>query len=218
MIVDDDLPTLDSLSKLLKTKLQKVEIIAADTISLAIIQIDESFKKRKPIDVAILDFRLPQEINQPDEIDESICFHLREKSPETYIIHFTAYVEDKQVIEHIREYHNEPNMSSHSLVSKNETSYPVQIINLTLKFIKSREVQTKYDEIFQPKNYTNHGTIQLRWQEYFGDQRYSQTRKIAILCSEIEKNWEYLNENLRRKIKSVLAVDESSDHVKVSLL
>jgi hypothetical protein len=219
IIVEDEYHTLNMLTLLIQSEFAGAQILTADTIRDAAKIIEDCIANNKAIDVAILDFKLPEEIGNQPEFDQSICSLIRERWSDTYIIHFTAFVKDERIAEHIHVFHNNPRLSRVSLISKAEIDYPEQLIKLVKTVLKSREVENLYDSIFRLNHEamvgsTGDGSSRQRQ----GDVRFSQTREIVLLNRIVSENWKFLDEKLKEKLQSVLRIDTLTEPVKVNLL
>jgi CheY-like chemotaxis protein len=176
--------------------------------------IDMAFVEGEAYDVIILDLMLPKETGFFPEIDDSLCLAVRKVTPDTLIVHLSAYIHDDAIENHVRTHHIESIDRSFTL-SKLNVDYPTQLANRLKIFLYGNQIEGQIVEVFGATGHSNFGgrsSISRRPRSTVS------THDLASLCRNIVQYWNYLDEPLKQRIQQLFYVDGDSDPIRISLM
>lgn len=217
LIAEDDLPTLRALQALLAEAFDGAVIHIAATVIEALELIRAAAASRRPYHVAILDFKLPKEQGANAEVDESLCFAVREQTPGTLVAHITAYREDPEVDRHVRLYHSKPEDPDTIAFSKRDVRWAGTLVQNLKAYLYGSLITPQLDALFGTVEEPGSSSMHLARRRGPADERCL-TQPLARLCHEISEHWNDLDEGLKQRIQRLLRVDTSSRRVRVTPL
>ncbi len=217
LIVEDDPRVLDQLAKLLREALAKFQIDTARTTTEGLRLLKAASDGRRPYDVVILDFLLPEDKGENPEMDESLCLEIREAMPRAFIAHITAYPEDHAVLKHLGKYHTDPLDPRGISLSKLGASWTNELLRKIKGLIYGTCVNDQMDKLFGA-NDAAAPAARHRAQRGGTKGDDSTTHDLAALCRDIVAYWSDLDGRLKRRIHSVFRVDPDSKPIRISLL
>ena len=208
LIVEDDRDARENLSLLLKQEFPDAAVESAEAVDIALALIDI----HEPFDIAILDFRLPISVGlSPSMGHRSMCNRIREKSKNTIVFHFSAYLEDAEFKQHLEDVHMGEN-DPLQVFDKNDTLYPDKIVNTVKKYWYGQQIAVKMSDLLGVKE------VDARIYRWSVARRFSLTNELADLFTDIVEYWDYLDESLREAIRNNLNLDNKDHPTRVSLL
>lgn len=205
LLVEDNLRALDELRALLQEVFRNALIETASTVEDGLRLISVAAAGRQPIDIAILDFKLPIRQGENAEINESLCGEIKSKMPQTLVIHITSFNEDPDVNKHIARYHSSKNSPRVELINKTDD----KVSNWTeklLREIKSYLISRQIDNLFEMAE--ARGGIQ-----YGGGWKH----KLEALRREIATYWKGLDDATKDRVRKYFVTAEDGQQVRVTL-
>jgi CheY-like chemotaxis protein len=188
-VVEDVRAMLDQLLKLLQEAFPGCITESALTVAQGLLKVHA----KRPFDVAILDFKLPKDFGFNPEIDTSICEWIRSHTPETLIVHVSGYLEDDLVRKHVLSDHNEPE-SKQYLVSKSDPDWATELIVRIERYLYSKQIGAKMDELFGPEPEPRHPERRLRKEGHV-------THLLADLKLDLEDFWLKLDKHVQTRVQ-----------------
>ncbi len=216
LLVEDVEATLEQLTALLLEEFeQSLTVDGATNVADGLGRIEQA-NTSLPYDVAILDFKLPTRTGHMDEIDESLCLAIRDLSPDTLVIHITAYPDDQKVKNHLARHHTGPEDAPAALVSKLEADWPEQLVACARTFLYSQRVSAQLDDLSsqRPRKGGAHRE-RVGSEQPQGDR--SLTHTLARLLRDIVAYWPHLSETVKRRVRTLFNVDESQEPILVKV-
>lgn len=212
LIVEDVDNTLEELSVLLKETFPGSLIETATNVKDGSGKIGLAVDNNKAFDVAILDFKLPASRGENPEIDESLCKEIKDKIPETLVIHITAYLKDEKVTKHVAEFHAGKNAPRVELVEKT-VYWPEKLLAEMRSYLYSSHVNSKLTSLFDGKPFSQDAKARK-----LEGTRGSRTHELAALSREIRAYWDDLDVATKSRVRRFFTVIEEEGQVHVSLL
>lgn len=209
LIVEDITNTLKALNEFLLEAFPDSQIDEAETVNEGYRLIEGAYSAEFPYHAVILDFKLPKDIGENPESDESLCELIRRRMPEALIAHITAYSKDEDVENHMRKAHTEQVDQSVFALSKTDVDWPVQLVNKMKAYLFGAHILKKMESLFGAGRTSPRSRVRGAG---------GLTHEIADLSCEIASRWRLLDESAKKRIETIFRVDDTSDPVRVSLL
>lgn len=238
LVVEDEDDFRENLRKLLQENFPGSHVEEAASVREGRELLDR--KDRTRLDIVILDFRLPLP-NGGQEIDTSLCRLVRERHPDSLVIHVTAKQDHPLAVQHMREVHS-PWMETTGGCNRMETQHlgiviaknfpgsadvedPQQarrlgreIRDAVAKRVQLKEIEAGLDAMLgglQGFAAPQHGTGRVAVPDL------GVTGQLAGLSLALEEAWSWLPQRTQCRARSLFAVREISDspgHVHLQLL
>jgi CheY-like chemotaxis protein len=217
LIVEDEEETLDEMQKLFAGRFPDAIVDVADTVNGGLRLIEQASDSRSYYDVAILDMKLPKDLGDNPEVDESLCQKVRDLMPHTLIIHYTAYPEDPQVSRHAKRVHTGPDDPRASIISKRDLGWSQDMLRQLKAYLYGARIERQMTLLF---GNSDEVALQSHPRKSRGLEKPvgSLTHTIAALQRDIVVHWNDLDEKLQQKIRNVFYVDTDSDPIRISLI
>jgi CheY-like chemotaxis protein len=218
LIVEDEPRTRGQLETFLHETIPDCRIDSARSVREAWKLLSAAERAGTPYDVAILDFRLPEALGEPTEVNESVCQMIHQVSPNTFVIHITAYPDDPIVTQHIRKMHIGQGRTRTALVSKLETLWPTLLMKQVKSHLFSSLVRDKFDRLF-PKVSMPVGADRDPGQATHAALN-SMTHEVRDLIDHIQAYWGDLDKSLQKDLCDFfsIVVPEDGGRPRVSLI
>jgi hypothetical protein len=171
----------------------------------------------------------------------TLCQLIRKHRIPTRVIHITAFADDPEIIRHVQDVHFEkfdPSASSvgegndeqagnshrqlpdpRSAIAKNRTDWMELVVAGIRSYLYSDRIGAKLDDLFTDsvKGIRHAERAMHGCRDATGGG--SVTSRLIDLQGDIRSYWEFLSPALRKRIRSILSVDESRPgDVRVSLI
>jgi hypothetical protein len=144
---------------------------------------------------------------------------IRLGSPETFVIHITAYPNDPKVTQHIVDVHSGAGSTRTALVSKLEITWSRTLMQQVRSYLFGNLVRAKITKLFgsvggPESRYTD---LTHSLQPSAGN---SMTHDLRDLLESIVEHWDDLDDPLKRNIKEYFVVAEAKggERIQISLL
>ncbi len=212
LIVEDEETTVRTLTYELRQALPDAQIESADAVAEGEKKLHESLESGRLYDVVILDFKLPPDYaGQNPEPDHSLGLAFRRDSPETLIIHLTAYKEDIGLKGYLR-HERAPAEMGRMFVAK-DAGWMQLLPKEIIRGVPAYKTRCGFNELFRRRRTMDlQRTGQRRWA--MGRSNRARSLAVAEFCAYASQNWELLSEGLQNDLKRVLgyAEDEKGNH------
>lgn len=215
LIVEDIESARTELQKLFGEVLPDSRVDVAEHVEEALSYVARAVKERWVYDCVILDFMLPCSKGEEPEMDFTVCQAIRNDMPMAFVIHFTAFAAQTEVLEHLVSAHIGRRDPRADLVPK-ESDYATELIGKVRKYLFTTRLDEHMDEVFGPSR-SRHpqgrqsGTADMT-------SAGSTTHRLAALQREIEACWNDLDDQLKERVKRFFVVDEGPKEVRVDIL
>lgn len=213
-VLEDDPNLLPLVRKLLETEFPGARVNTATTRNDALDLLSISLTENDLFDAAIIDCCVPVDSASAAEVEYTVGEAFRDSSPETGLIHFTAYVKERSQM---------PRELADLKLSRGNTrmfllkqaGWPERLIHAVHRIVESpveRELEN-FDR--------GHSTGRLRAPT--GHDRRLQssdavwTEAFASLCERVEKLWPGSTPEFRNKVREVLGAEEVNGQVHVGI-
>jgi CheY-like chemotaxis protein len=148
LLLEDVTDTREQLVKLLREVFIDVEIDEAETVVEAMAHVQRRQAQRIAYDVAILDFRVPYDIDMPDAVDTKMCAYLKQEMPGIPVVHISSLTENADVVQHLREAHSTTETTPAVLVDKSEAGWAGKLIDDLERYLYSATISSGLDSLF----------------------------------------------------------------------
>jgi CheY-like chemotaxis protein len=216
LIIEDIEGTLNQLQELLSEVFPGAQIDTAPAVKEAHELIKEGWDEAQPYQAIILDFKLPAEVGENPEVDESVCKVIKNLTPPPLVAHITAYPQDKLVADHINAFHTKQISPSALALSKLDKDWANQLLESLRAHLYGKRIEEKMEAMFGKEDVAVfHARTRAGREEPVGER--SRTHELANLCREISAHWGDIDERLRLRIQRKFLIDDDARPVRVSL-
>ncbi len=212
LIVEDIKHTLEQLFDLIALHFPDSQIDQAATIREALALLGTAETEGWEYDAVILDFRLPVDEGEHPDGAELLCLAIRQKMPQAFIAHITAYPNDEEVKAHMQRVHREQAGYSAIDLSKLEVIWPEKLVDQLKQFLKGQRIEAQLEALFPSALTSRAGAGRDRVRAAGGV-----THQLAALTRDIVDFWPDLDEKTKEKVRQFFQVDETGKTIKVSL-
>ena len=212
LVVEDIADTLDQFKKLLLEEFDEAEVDTARTVNEGMVRLDSARRSGEDYDVVILDFRLPRDLGDNLEIDETLCGIVSLHMPDALIVHISSYGEDPIVKKHLA--NHKPRQGYLVSISKLNTSWPTEIVAVIRHFIHSVRIDAKMDRLFRTRRGGGGATYEGRRADAGLP---CLTLELDDVMQDIAEHWNDLDVPLLLRVEEVFDVDTSSSPPVISL-
>jgi CheY-like chemotaxis protein len=208
LIVEDDLPTLESLELVIRTEFPDAEIETAATLKRAGLLVSET---QSPYDVAILDVMLPEEeVGQQPDPDVMLCRRIADLGKALRVMHITAHAAEEPVKDHLADFHSKYDDVRASWYSKMDSAWMANLLNDLKAFIHGNRIRAKYVALLGASGAAPAEGYAARRPAGAGG---GLTFSLADLCLDVAEHWDDMGPKDQKLIGRDFWVDrqEGSD-------
>ena len=212
LIAEDIKSTLELLCYELENNFAEVSICPVQTVVGTLEHLDRSVNFGPKFDVAIIDFKLPyQNIGDTAETSTEISSRFQLESPETVLVHITAFKDDPQVKRFIER--NAKYVEAGRLFISKDGDWVKQLRDELARCLHTRRIRGKLMDLFGTNTDTYERERSLRSAHNWRSDR-ARSLAIADLCEDAQEHWEQVPDSLRVDLKQVLGYrqDEQGMH------
>jgi len=148
LIVEDNRLAAEALVGLLLEALDGSVIQQACSVDQATRFLEESLRTGLQYDALVKDMMLPAEFGSVPELDESLCWWVKERMPMCVVAHISAYAGDDRISRHLVEVHIEPGDPSAYIVSKTNSNWAAELVD-KFKRDSVRPVQSRIERAIE---------------------------------------------------------------------
>jgi CheY-like chemotaxis protein len=213
LIVEDDTDTREQLAALFREVLSNAHITTAADVTDAHSHLQLALEKRRPFDIAILDFKLPRSLGEYSEIDESICCRIRDTMPGTLVAHVTGFLDDAVVREHIRAVHS-PADPLGFVLDKSNADFATELVRQTQRYLYGAYIAKHLSELFDTGGADR--TSRLAPAGSRGSSADISARLLTV-TGAIALSWGLLGSDIRHRVLNHFEVQEMGKSVQVVL-
>ena len=211
-LAEDNDQFAQQLILLLRRAMPLVRIERAHSVSEGGRLIEKALQSGEPYDLAILDFKLPANLGEYPEVDESLCRRLTYGMPSAVIGHITSFREDKLVVEHVERAHPS-NRARGFVLEKLDADFGINLVNESRGALFSLTVEAGIRGIFFPEGADSIPEIRIRDVRGSGG---ASTQHMDLILDIVE-GWPYLSEAAKSMVKRYFELDENAPPLKVRL-
>jgi CheY-like chemotaxis protein len=212
LIVEDEENIVRTLTDELGQAFPDAKIDSAHTVAEGEEKLHQSLDLGRPYDVVVLDFKLPPDrLGQDPEPDHSLGIAFRRDSPQTLIIHITAYKADIGLKGYLRE-KGAPAEKGRLFIAK-DIGWMKLLPKEIIRGVPAYRIRREFDELFRRRRTIGWQRAgQRRWA--IGRSDRARSLAVAELCAYASQNWELLSGPLQNDLKRALgyAEDEKGNH------
>jgi DNA-binding LytR/AlgR family response regulator len=216
LIVEDIEPILEELRLCFAREFPDSTIDCARTVNEGLRLIDSAREKGWPYHAAVLDFMLPKDVGEEEEVAESLCCEIRDMQHDTLVIHITSYIHRAGIAKHPRRLHQERSDPRALMIDKSEISWVAELLKNLKSYLYGNHIEARMDQLFRPSK-DAHSISGFFPARRSSPDKGSLTIELAILCCEIASHWKDLDHKLQNRIKATFDVDTAKDPVRISL-
>lgn len=206
LVVEDTRDSITAVTRLLETSFVHCRIDVAETVKRGLELIHAASRQGRPYHAAILDFRLPYDTGAELKADTSLCCTIKDTKSPTLVIHWTAYPDDRELQDHLIQFHVEPDDPRASLVSKMELDWPRKLLSKLKAYLYGAQIREQINSVFFAKP---GATVRAN---------ACMTHDLNALFRVIVRHWDDLDDALREEIKGMFQVDSQARPIRISLV
>lgn len=216
LIVEDIESTLEQLHGLLAETFPGSQIDRAQTVKEGRALIEAAYHGEAPYHAVILDFKLPLDVGENPEADESLCELARRRMRYALIAHISAYTSDGEVQDHLRKVHVETVGDRAFALSKANSIWPEELLKKMKSYLYSTHILHRLQLLFGTAGAMAEADYELGARVRGADGH--RTHELSDLSYQIEAHWYDLDESARQQIQEVFRVEIIDGQVRAGLL
>ena len=212
LVVEDEEGTVGMLTHELKTAFPDVHIASAGTVAEGEKELRQSVDSGCFYDVVTLDYKLPPDrLGQNPEPDHTLGLAFRRDSPQTLIVHITAYKEDVG----LKEYQRDPVAAAEGgrLFVPKDKGWAQLLIKEIARGLVVYRIRRGFDELYRRERTAD---VRRAGQQQWAIGRSDRDRSLAVaeFCAYASQYWDLLSASLQTDLTHALgyARDEKGNH------
>jgi hypothetical protein len=210
LVVEDNVPTSQAIRLELEVRFPGVIVDIAHTVADAMMLLESSLTSEATYHLAVIDFKLPpNKLGEHPESDFSIARQFSIRSPETILVHVTAYADDPEIKSYLK-HQTEMNEAGRLFVPK-QGDWVKEMLDQVIRSIHNRRVRQRFNSLFQRR--TNPGVQRNNMRQWsIGRSDRARSLAVAQLCADASKYWQYLSESLHHDLDESLGHSSDGEH------
>lgn len=212
LIVEDDRGTSEQLYSRLSQKIPEAHVEAATTVRRALELIEEAKREKDYYHAFVLDIKLPRDKGEFPTFDEMLCKTIKAAMPRAIVAHISAFLEDKEVQDHMEHVHYEQIDRSFRLSKLDVDWFPLLESKLR-SFLYGISIEEQLDALF---GVLESPDFEFRSRNDRASLGRSVTHDLAQVSRDISAHWVYLDPALQERIGKIFDVVQEGDDVTVS--
>jgi hypothetical protein len=214
-LAEDDVPVATNLRKLLNFRLPGSgdRLVHATSVEAGRTELERFRFTGQPLDLVVLDFKLPMKTGENEESDFSLAMAVREWFPKAFIVQMTAHGTDPEIQRFVQSWGTAHNPEAYCFVPKLDCPMP-HLADIIVRAAHTRRVRQTFEELF-PRERREGGGLAGSRRRSVG--RCNQDRRLAIatLCDDAGRHWLWLAPTLQADLSEILghAEDPRGHHI-----
>jgi DNA-binding NarL/FixJ family response regulator len=217
LIIEDNIPTLESLKVLLADEFPEFVIDCAQSASEAEEFLKTTHERGVIYKIALIDFELPHRRGETPTVEQGMPLRrrvLEATNEQTVVIHVTAHLRDDRIITFImNEQLRHPHSARPIVISKGNADWFESLLSAIRETVYGGRIRERMDRLFG-EELSSASPYRFRAEPANADT----TQELAALAADIESHWQLLDDKLRERISQTFRIEQAGKSVTVDLL